>query len=243
MSRPFPLIACLLGLTLGLAGCATSEGPELLVIDSSKYPEAFDAADQAVRAVGMPPTLRDRRGGVIETEPHIAGSIFEPWRSDNASFDQALENTVAFQRRRVRVEFTPVGFDPSTSDAADQMAGPDLLGLETAAWDLTRYKGEIELRVWVYLERSYTFGVRRSAWTMSERRQSEIIEPGNAETASLESAASAATTAQATETSIGVFDDKDLSPVRPAFWTPITRDPAFERRLLEEIRKRMDKTG
>ena len=93
--------ALIMALALGAGGCAPgSEGPELLVIPSSSYARAFDAADAVVREESMSPALRDRRGGVIETEPRIEGSVLEPWRDDNATAEQAWENTFAFQRRR-----------------------------------------------------------------------------------------------------------------------------------------------
>ncbi len=220
-----------------MTGCASSEGPEFLVITPELYHEAFDAAADATRAASMPPTLRDRRGGVIETEHRIAGSILEPWRTDNASFSQAMENTISFQRRRVRVEFTPSGFDPTAGDLDDPLMGPDLLGLEGPAFDLTRHEGDIELRVWVYLERSSTYGVRRSAWTQRVRRQMQIIstETGDA----LQAEAS-----RPRDWTERHWTDSDRSrPIRPSVWTPVTRDPAFERRLLEEIRKRLENTG
>ncbi|MCZ6836899.1 MAG: hypothetical protein O7G85_14075 [Planctomycetota bacterium] len=223
--------------SLALTGCAPSEGPSFLVIDQSIYHKAFDAADEAIRAVSMPPTLRDRRSGIIETEPRIAGSILEPWRSDNASFDQAMENTISFQRRRVRIEFTPAGFDPSTLDEDVPLPGPDLLGLESTPWDLTTHEGEIELRVWVYLERSYTFGVRRSPWSKRYREQMTIIETNDV------SQSTSGTGTPADPASLDAFKDEDRRRIKTAHWTPVSRDPAFERWLLEEIRKRLDKTG
>ena len=63
---------------LAAGGCATSAGPAYLTIDSTAYAQAFDAAIAAARANDMPPALRDRRLGVIETTPSIAGSIPEP---------------------------------------------------------------------------------------------------------------------------------------------------------------------
>ena len=58
-----------------LAGCHTSTGPDVLLLDSSQYAVVFDAAVAAARQDGMNPVLKDRRSGVISTEPAIAGSF------------------------------------------------------------------------------------------------------------------------------------------------------------------------
>ncbi len=60
-------------------GCAKPpQGPAFLTIESARYREAFDAAMAASRANDMSPSLRDRRLGVIDTEPSIAGTVIEP---------------------------------------------------------------------------------------------------------------------------------------------------------------------
>ncbi|MCH7545273.1 MAG: hypothetical protein IID30_02575 [Planctomycetes bacterium] len=222
-----------------LSGCASERGPEFLIIPASQYQAAFDAADEVIRVERMPPTLRDRRGGIIESEPRIAGSILEPWRNDNASFEQTMENTISFQRRRVRVEFTPADFNASPpADQNQALPGPDVVGIGEPMRDLTRYDGDLELRVWVYLERSYTFGVRRSAWTQSLRSQMQIISTETGEALQAES-----TLAPPNWSERRSIDPDRGTPITPSVWSPISRDPAFERRLLEKIRKRLDETG
>ncbi len=157
---------------LTAGGCATSDGPAYLTIDSTTYAHAFDAAIAAARANDMPPALRDRRRGVIETTPSIAGSILEPWRGGNASLDQAMENTIVLQRRRARFEFTPA----TIRDAA---AGgpPDLLGLSGPPADLTSFEGAVELRVSVIIERAYSPGIRRSTWSSAGTSVAVIRRP------------------------------------------------------------------
>ncbi len=111
-------------------GCATPpEGPAFLTIESARYREAFDAAMAASRANDMSPTLRDRRLGVIDTEPSIEGSVIEPWRSGNDSLSVAWENTLVFQRRRARFEFTPASFREAQGSGV-----PDLLGVAGSPW-------------------------------------------------------------------------------------------------------------
>ncbi|MHC4710819.1 MAG: hypothetical protein ACYTA3_10510 [Planctomycetota bacterium] len=202
---PLPLL-----LIASLGGCAKGPGPDLLRIDAGSYPEAFDAAMEASRINGLPLALRDRRSGVIETEPAFAASILEPWRDDNATLGQSLENTIAFQRRRARFEFAPAGaapptMDPITDPTTDSPAGPDLLGIETRDLDLTAYDGDLELRVLVIVERAHTMGVRRSTWSRRSTTRAMIDAPAS---------------------------DGDI-PAK--FWTPVSRDEAFERRLLAAV--------
>ena len=73
------------------SGCAsTSKGPGVLLIDSSNYAAAFDAAASVARADGMKPAVMDRRGGYIHTHPAAAGSIVEPWIPKASSARKAL---------------------------------------------------------------------------------------------------------------------------------------------------------
>jgi len=191
-------------LIASLGGCAKPPGPDRLRIAAGSYHEAFDAAMEASRINGLPPALRDRRGGVIETEPAFATSILEPWRDDNATLGQSLENTIAFQRRRARFEFAPAGAAPPTADPAAP-PGPDLLGIETRDLDLTAYDGDLELRVLVMVDRSHAMGIRRSTWSRRSTTQAMIDAPAS---------------------------DGDIPP---RFWTPVSRDEAFERRLLAAV--------
>jgi hypothetical protein len=176
------------------SGCAKSPGRDLLHIDAGSYHDAFDAAMEASRINGLPPALRDRRGGVIETEPALAASILEPWRDDNATLGQSLENTIAFQRPAA---------PPAAAD--DPLEGPDLLGVETRQLDLSAYDGALELRVQVIVERAHTMGVRRSTWSRRSTTRATIDAPAS---------------------------DGDIPA---SFWTPVSRDEAFERRLLAAV--------
>ena len=189
-------------------GCAKSPDPDLLRIDAGSYHEAFDAVMEASRTNGLPPALRDRRSGVIETEPAFAASILEPWRDDNATLGQSLENTIAFHRRRARFEFAPAGAAPPTAPPAvedDPQTGPDLLGVETHDLDLTAYDGDLELRVRVIVERAHAMGARRSTWSRRSTTHATIDAPAS---------------------------DGEI-PAK--FWTPVSRDEAFERRLLAAV--------
>ena len=208
MRRWFTVILILAGVG-DLHGCSAPTGPELLTISSAQYPAAVDAAVEAARRDGLRPALRDRRSGVIETEARVAGSVFEPWRTDNASLGQAVDHTVAYERRRARFEFVPVGFQPDSTAQTEQgepLPGPDVIGTEVQPVDLTQTQGELELRVWVYVERANNPGLRRGTWSRRSTTIALLVAPEGE-----------------TWQSTGVF------------WTPVARDTACERRLLAAV--------
>jgi hypothetical protein len=145
-------------------GCA---GPQVseVAVPADRYAEAFDAAVDAARRAGMPATVRDRRSGVIETEPRLAGSVFEPWRLDNGSLDQALENTVNLQRRRARFVFLPADRAPPSIEPPDELTGPEVTGATVGSQDLTTHEGELRLVCIVIIERNHRTGTRVDTWT------------------------------------------------------------------------------
>lgn len=144
-------------------GCAGGKGPEMITIQAQEYPAAFDVAVQVARENGMRPAFLDRRAGIIETEPVIAGSILEPWYSNNADFNQTIRNTLARNRFRARFEFTRSEFTPRTQ--SEDIPPVDLLGTTNQQWDLTTDTVPLDLRVWVFEERGHTVGQRRNTWT------------------------------------------------------------------------------
>ncbi len=200
---------CCLPLVLAavVAGCAaTKEVPEVLLVGTGRYDAAFDAAVEASRTCGLTPSLRDRRRGVIETEQRLAGSILEPWRGGNDTVGQALENTIAFQRWRARLEFTPPESDAAPT--SEVVSPPDLLGVGPAERDLTEYDGPLELRVRVYIERAYAPGVRRDTWSRANTTRALIDSPA-----------------------------VPGSSLPRRFWVPVSRDPAYERRMLAAVQE------
>lgn len=162
---------------LGMIGCASPSGPTYLTVAPEQYDEAFDAAVNVARGHGLTPGLRDRRGGVIETEPARAGSVLEPWDRLNASPGRAMENTVSHQRRIARFEFLPVAFAPDRARPGESLTGPDILAERHEPTDLTTHDGELELRVWVYVERFHRPGVRRSTWSRRMTTTARVIDP------------------------------------------------------------------
>jgi len=150
-------------------GCAGSQGPEVLSIPPGRYEVAFDTALEVARSHGMQPLLRDRRTGVIETSPVIAGTIFEPWYQDTADFSQSIDNTLSQYRMKARFEFIP-GQMLASSDSGST---PDVLGITSPPIDLTNEDQSIELRVQVFRERRHTVGQRRHTW--SRRMNSRAV--------------------------------------------------------------------
>mgnify|MGYP006223966505 CR=1 FL=1 len=84
-----------------------NQGPDVVFVSSVDYEKAFDAAVDAASSRGLKPVFVDRRGGVIETSPTVAGSVVEPWKQRATSPRQTLENTLSLQRRTARFEFRP----------------------------------------------------------------------------------------------------------------------------------------
>jgi hypothetical protein len=158
-------------------GCTTpperGEGP--LHVDGERYALAFDAVVEVMRRNDMPAVVRDRRRGVIESATSIAPSLLEPWRVDGASFPTRLDNTVALQRRRARIDFLPV--DGERADRPATLTGPDLLAVATPPPDLTDFGGVIEVRVRVFVERGHRPGLRRSTWSRRLTTRTTIVPP------------------------------------------------------------------
>ena len=208
---------CLLGslcLTT-LWGCATAKGPEYLTVNASEYSSVFAAAGEVSTRQGMPPLVNDLVGGVIEGRPRLAGSLIEPWRAESSSVNQLAESSINTQRRRVRFEFLPIEFKPNEPTGEGVLQGPIVPGStmdEVRSVDLINHQGEIEVRVWVYVERKFQPYLQRNTWS---RVGTDFAE--------------------------GPADDvpDDGSTRSQSLWTPVGRDKAMERRLLSQLSSRL----
>lgn len=155
-------------LTAGLAACtATKQEDRYLVVPPDRYAEAFDAAVAAARDSGLPPAVRDRSAGVIETQSKIAGSLLEPWLFGEESLSQAAENTILFQRRRARIEFTiPSQPLPGIREAGETLPGATLPGRASLdPLDVTAADEPLEVRVKVFVERAFVPGLKPSSYS------------------------------------------------------------------------------
>ena len=190
-------------------GALSSEGPQQLEFHPEEYATAFDAAAEATRHMGYEIELVDRSNGIIESKPRHAGSAFEPWRIDNDGPFEVGANTIAHRRRKVRVEFTPVGFTLDAGQPDAVLRGPALAGSTFARdrFDLQRCSTPIEMKVWVFVERSFQEGAKPSSYsgTLASRWTNPLA-------GSLASA-------------------DDRSTREPSIWTPVGRDEAYERTL------------
>ena len=152
----------------GLGACASpTQEDRYLVVPPDRYAEAFDAAVAAARDTGLPPAVRDRSAGVIETQSRIAGSLFEPWLFGEESLSQAAENTILFQRRRARIEFTiPSQPLPGIREATEPLPGATLPGRAALdPLDVTAADEPLEVRVKVFIERAFVPGLKPSSYS------------------------------------------------------------------------------
>lgn len=214
MTRPWPSVLrptffILLGV---IGGCTGQEHRTHLSIAAGDYAVAFEQACLATQEAGMPPLVRDPVGGVIQGRPRLAGSLIEPWRIDQASFSGAVANTLNKQRRRVRVEFLPIDFRAPEPTGQGLLLGAVVPGStidEARSIDLLNHDGEIEVRVWVYIEREFIANLQRSTWTRVGKVYAR--DPVAAER------------------------PRDGTTRSVSRWTPIGRDEVMERALLGDI--------
>lgn len=212
--------AILVGLAMVIGGCASNRGSHPLEINSQDYSKAFDAACSASTDVGMPPLVTDRVGGVIEGRPRLSGSILEPWRLDNANAQQFFENTINKQRRRVRFEFLPIDFKPPEPTGEGVLRGSVVPGStidEARSIDITNHTGEIEVRVWVYVEREFVPNLQRGAWSRVEKSFSN---------------------------NPLLFESPTDNTTRSSGkWSPVGRDEPMEERLLAKVESTLKSPG
>jgi hypothetical protein len=89
---------------------------------------------------------------------------------------QAVENTLAMQRRRVRFEFVPAGSSETPPDETAPTQSSVAIALQPSI-DLTQFSAPLELRVRVFVDRAQTPGVRRSTWSRAETTVARLVVP------------------------------------------------------------------
>lgn len=207
------------GLLLLLAGCASEPIPSAVDLSRSEYDRAFDAALEVARRDGLEPLVVDRSLGVIETGARAAGSLLEPWRTDNSGVPEMMAHTVNFERRRARFEFVPEPFGLPEPEPAKPSVGPALPGSDRAEGrvDLVTWQGPIQMRTWVMVDREFVPNQQIGRWSLGETRTS--TDPALAPRAG------------------------DASTKSPTQWTPIGRDVQYEMRLTEGVLRIVRPTG
>jgi hypothetical protein len=189
------------------AGCTTtSTVGDSLAIESAHYAQAFDAALVVARNHGAPAAIRDRRSGLIETEPVYTPTLCEPWYWPRSTFEHVIEGTVSLQRRRARFEFSPAVVPDQPPQQSAQLLGPEYTGAQSNEIDLTTWTGPIDLRVTIFVERAHQPGERRSTWTRKATSQATVFPL-----------------------------DEDDPPVPDQFWQVVTRDRETEQHILAEV--------
>lgn len=86
-------------------GCAgpTPQVANPIPIAMEEYPSIFDSAMAVLQEAGFSIDRRDRRFGVVTTQPQLTPTVFEPWKPDYNLTDHHVQSTVNFQRRVIRV--------------------------------------------------------------------------------------------------------------------------------------------
>jgi len=89
-------------------GCSRAivdaDNPKALAVD--EYRATYEAAAEVLRDYGFVIDRRDYRFGWITTRPLGSPNLFEIWNPQNTTAHQAMESTLASERRRVNVMFT-----------------------------------------------------------------------------------------------------------------------------------------
>jgi len=165
---------------LGSPGCTgPSAAPaEVLRLTPARYDEAFTAAAAVLSDHGLSPAVRDRRAGVIETDPEDSVGWFAPWNLEPASSLEGVA-TLATVRRRARITFLPESFDVEDPDSA--LTGPDLFGLREPPPDVGVAGTPIEMRVAIFVERSHRPGLQVDTWSRRLVTQARVGRPSPAE--------------------------------------------------------------
>jgi hypothetical protein len=117
--RNAPLYLVLVWVSLVSAGCtrAIVRADNPAPIKASEYRGTFEAAIQVLRDNGFTIDRRDYRFGRITTRPLGSPNLFEVWNTQNTTRHQAVESTLASERRRVNVIFTGPPGDADDTDA------------------------------------------------------------------------------------------------------------------------------
>ncbi len=184
---------------------STVENP--IAITADEYDRVFEAAVDTLRDMRFIVDRKDRRFGVVTTQPLIASAVVEPWHADNTTGRQVWESTLNMQRRTVRVEIEPAVDE--AAETADAAQAPAEAAPEPAPAAAEAGAAGYRLRVLVAVDRRHlpnrplhTAALPRVGAEYADRRYRPL------------------------ETEAGVEEPS---------WQPIGRDEHLERRLVEAI--------
>jgi hypothetical protein len=194
----------------GCARRATTSPTPRFEVTHANYETAIDAVLDTLRTEQIALDRIDRRLCVITTKPRTSASFAEPWKVDNATVALAMESTVHYQRRIVRIQFRAYGQGaPSESQAIDKArVGFDQVTADAAPiFDAASHAGTLVMYVRCDIERAQRPGMQIQPIAL---RESNI-------------------------TTDPLLAERGI-PAR--FWQPIDRDPYMEVRLADRIARR-----
>lgn len=189
-------------------GCASSQPKPTprLEVSASNYDAAFDSVLETLRSERFILDRVDRRLGIIIAKPRTSASAMEPWKGDNATVSQALESTIHYQRRVIRIDFE--AFGQGTGGAAPAIEPTD--GRTTALNQITpsnppifeaaNHPGTLTVTVKAFIERGHRPGMQIQPLAL--RMRNITTDPA--------------------------LRERDIPS---QFWEPIDRDPYMETEL------------
>lgn len=178
--RAAVLLAAALALIIPSA-CTSPAGPSDLVIAPGNYPAAFDAARNALRNDGFELERVDAVAGVITTRPKGGAGIATPWDSTQSTARQEWDDLMSRHARAVRITFEPTGQPAAPVEEGTQGTGsPGFIDLRAA-------QGEVTMRVWAVVERTYrpnrrveSKAIRLSSYTTDPALRARAMQPSYA---------------------------------------------------------------
>jgi hypothetical protein len=142
----------MLAVTGLLGGCGVS-APDVFTFEGERYDDVASAIVDAMRDEGFVASRRDKRLGVFTSMPRTSPTMAEFFRPDNTTLTQAWESTLNHQRRRVRIEISPV--DASSAPTPDVAAAMTQTTPNPDPVTLDEPSGLLNLRVIVYVDRQH----------------------------------------------------------------------------------------
>ena len=83
-------------------------GPASITVQHRSFNRLWTAAEDTAREFGFRLDRKDRRAGILTTEPVTSKQIFELWRCDTGNASQAAQNSLDSYRRFLRFDFTKI---------------------------------------------------------------------------------------------------------------------------------------
>ncbi len=80
--------------------------PARVSVESNNFDKLWEAADDVSRDLLFKIDRRDRRSGVLTTEPTVSAQWFEPWRQELQTSEDLADSSVATYSRTIQYSFT-----------------------------------------------------------------------------------------------------------------------------------------